>query len=231
MTIHRPLATALFCLAMAAPALAETPGIHASGNEPAWRAEVGEDLMVLRRIAMDDLSLSITARDKIDGADVITARDTDLALRATLRLTDDICHDTMSGMPFPMQAELAMGDTVLTGCAGDTADLLTGTDWQVQDIGGTVVIDATTVTLAFDADGRVAGSAGCNRFNGAYDLTGEGIGFGPVATTMMACPEAVMTQEHRFTTALGDVIGVDIDATGALVLRGVDGPVMLARRP
>lgn len=35
---------------------------------------------------------------------------------------------------------------------------------------------------------RVGGTGGCNRFSGTYELEGLTIEFGPMATTMMACP-------------------------------------------
>lgn len=226
------LAAALICMAvLAAPALAETPALRATGNEPGWRADVGQGALVLRRLGMDDLSLPITARDKIDGADVITARDADLALRATLRLTDAVCRDTMTGMPFPMRAELSMGDSVLTGCAGDPADLLTGAEWRVETLGDAAPLADAAVTLAFDADGRVSGSTGCNRFHGAYELTGETLTFGPAATTMMACPDTTMAQERQVLDTLAAIRGFDIGDSGALILRDAEGPAMIARRP
>lgn len=49
--------------------------------------------------------------------------------------------------------------------------------------------------------GRVAGSTGCNRLNGTFDLAGmKQITFSPVATTRMACPNA--TAESEFLAAL-----------------------------
>ena len=38
-------------------------------------------------------------------------------------------------------------------------------------------------------NGRVAGTGGCNQFSGAYEIDGEEISFGAMATTMMACPD------------------------------------------
>ena len=40
--------------------------------------------------------------------------------------------------------------------------------------------------LVLDAGNRVHGSDGCNRFNGSYDTT-QGLRFGRMASTMMAC--------------------------------------------
>jgi len=35
--------------------------------------------------------------------------------------------------------------------------------------------------------GTVQGNAGCNSFNGGYALAGDGLTFGPLGSTMMAC--------------------------------------------
>jgi copper homeostasis protein (lipoprotein) len=39
-------------------------------------------------------------------------------------------------------------------------------------------------------ENRVSGTGGCNQFSGSYEIDGQKISFGPVATTMMACPGA-----------------------------------------
>lgn len=62
-------------------------------------------------------------------------------------------------------------------------------------------LPGTQLFIRFE-DGAVSGSAGCNSFNGTYELSGRFITFGPLATTMMACEEAVMDQEATFLTNL-----------------------------
>ena len=41
--------------------------------------------------------------------------------------------------------------------------------------------------LVFTADGRVAGADGCNRVTGPYTVKDNGLTFGQIAGTMMAC--------------------------------------------
>lgn len=48
---------------------------------------------------------------------------------------------------------------------------------------------------------RLAGSGGCNRLMGSYQLDGEKISFGKMGMTRMACPEG-MKQEQEFVAAL-----------------------------
>jgi heat shock protein HslJ len=113
--------------------------------------------------------------------------------------------------------------------SGDPVDLLTGAEWVVEDIDDQGIPDGASITLAFLPDGRVAGSGGCNRYNASFTLSGDGLGFGPAAATMMACPEALMNIEQRFHATLAAVERFEIDDTGALVLIAPSGRI-LARR-
>lgn len=58
--------------------------------------------------------------------------------------------------------------------------------------------------LVFDEEGRLAGSDGCNRVIGAYELDGASIGFSGLAATRMACLEG-MAQAEQFRHALEKV--------------------------
>ncbi len=76
------------------------------------------------------------------------------------------------------------------------------------------------------ADGRFAGSSGCNQLNGVYERDGEAITFGQVAATKMMCAE-LMAQEQLLLTALARVTGWRLigqhlellDDGGAVLLR------------
>ena len=57
-------------------------------------------------------------------------------------------------------------------------------------------------TITFDKDGSVFGDSGCNRFTGSYTVKGDRITIGPLASTMMACPEPQMSAEATFLTRL-----------------------------
>lgn len=49
-------------------------------------------------------------------------------------------------------------------------------------------------TFSF-AEGRLGGSAGCNRMSASYSQSGETLSVGPIMSTKMACPEPLMQQE------------------------------------
>ncbi len=79
---------------------------------------------------------------------------------------------------------------------------LTGSEWLLEDLAGGGVIDNVQATLAFPEEGKVSGNGSCNRFSGQVHINGDVIKFGPLATTRMACPEAVMNQETKYLNAL-----------------------------
>jgi len=86
-------------------------------------------------------------------------------------------------------------------------DLTDGPVWQLVEYGPagelTAVLPDTTITLSFDEEGLLFGSAGCNNYNGSYELDGRSLTIGPLASTRMACLEdGVMEQESAFLAAL-----------------------------
>lgn len=205
--------------------------VTAQGNEPFWTATLGAGELLLRRLGREELGLPITATTLAeDGAITVTADDPARALRAVMIRQPVLCHDTMTGMPYPDTVSLSIGDETLTGCGGDPAALLTGRTWQIDGIDGTAPPKDATATLTFHPDGRATGTGGCNRWFAGYSLTGEGLTFQQAGATMMACAPDVMEAERRFLEALGRVTGFDIDPDGALILHAGDAAPILAAR-
>ncbi|MFO7679579.1 MAG: META domain-containing protein [Chloroflexota bacterium] len=80
---------------------------------------------------------------------------------------------------------------------------LAGTNWLLSALNGEIPISGTTLFLQFGTDGTVSGSDGCNQLNTTYTQSGTSLTFGQQgASTMIACPEPVMTQATAFITAL-----------------------------
>jgi len=79
---------------------------------------------------------------------------------------------------------------------------LAGSEWVLEDLAGTGVIDNIPATLTFPEDGKVVGNGSCNRFFGPAETQGQVIKLGPLGATRMACPEAVMNQETKYLNAL-----------------------------
>lgn len=121
---------------------------------------------------------------------------------------------------------LGADDAVLATLAPQ-AQSLAGTSWTVNGVnnGKQAVVSMATakvITMEFAADGRVAGSAGCNRYTGSYTAEGSTVTFGPAAATRMMCTDAgVMEQEQNFLTALATVRTMQMDGD-RLTLRTAD---------
>jgi heat shock protein HslJ len=62
-------------------------------------------------------------------------------------------------------------------------------------------LPGTQVVVRFDG-GELSGLAGCNSFTGSYEISGRTIAIDPLATTMMACEQAIMDQETNFLANL-----------------------------
>lgn len=128
--------------------------------------------------------------------------------------------------PTSLPAYRAVADHLM---ATDKTPLL-GQEWVIEDIAGSGVIDSSHASLLFFADGRLAGSATCNRIIGSYKSTDKRLTIAPVGTTMMACPEALMNQERKLLDLLPTVESYRIDETGALVLTTANKTTIKARR-
>ena len=113
--------------------------------------------------------------------------------------------------------------------ANDPTPLL-GAEWKIENLDGNGVIDNSHATLLFLPDGRLAGSATCNRIIGSYTSSAGRLKIAPSGTTMMACPVALMNQERKLLDMLPKIGKFHIDVNGALVLSTAEGRTIVARR-
>ena len=142
----------------------------------------------------------------------------------------------LTACPSPRSAGTA--DSVGVSAAPDTsapaapaapapAAALEGTEWRLVDIGGQPAPAGADSTrhpgFTLIAEGRkVQGSAGCNRMKGTYQLDGQKLKFGPLATTRMACPD--MLTETAFLKALKATTRYEVSGS-SLTLFGADTAV------
>jgi heat shock protein HslJ/uncharacterized membrane protein len=146
-------------------------------------------------------------------------------------LRESACSDTMSDTVHPLSARVSLPDgRLLAGCCRVPASPFEGTTWQLTSPGGTA--DALTVRFV---DGRASGFSGCNRFNGGFKRDGATLTVGPLAGTMMACPEPRMAIEKGFLDGLSGTHRIAIagdrltltPASGApLVFQAEPGPTL-----
>jgi heat shock protein HslJ len=86
-------------------------------------------------------------------------------------------------------------------------------------------LEGTEITALFQADGTVAGTAGCNTYSGGFQAPGDGtITVGPLVTTQMFCAEPVgaMNQEAQYLSVLQTAARYEATATALTLYNGAD---------
>jgi heat shock protein HslJ len=111
---------------------------------------------------------------------------------------------------------------------------LTGVTWvaTMYNNGREAVVSIladTEITAIFDDEGKVGGSAGCNRYFAGYTVEGASITIQPPASTRKMCPEAIMQQEQEYLAALPTAATFSIQGD-ELELRTADGAVVASYR-
>jgi heat shock protein HslJ/uncharacterized lipoprotein YbaY len=213
------------CRAVTAPELPFT----ARGQEPGWQIIIN-DQTVLLNADYGALQLRMPRPEpEITAAGIVyrTAAD---GRNLSVSIQPRICADIATGMPHPYRVRYELDGETHSGCGGEPKSLLTGEEWVVEEIGGRPVIADAEVMMLFMEDDRVAGSASCNRFFGSYKLSGEGLSFGQMGGTMMACPGPLADQEARFLKLLQETYRFEIDPEGRLVLHTPHQQGIVARR-
>jgi len=100
--------------------------------------------------------------------------------------------------------------------------------WLAENIRGGGVIDRLQTILELGTDGAVSGTGGCNIMSGRARISGDTIGFGPIASTRKACSPAVMNQEAGFFSALEDARTWQLDRVRRkLILLDMNGRAVL----
>jgi heat shock protein HslJ len=135
--------------------------------------------------------------------------------------------------PSPKDGEAAITSApVMLDTSSDNGPVLEGTRWRLSqylDESGELqpVISDTVINADF-TDGKVSGSAGCNRYFGGYS-SGENnqlVFDGRMGSTQMACAEPVASQEHRYLALLAGVVSQEV-GSGQLSLFDKDGQLVL----
>jgi len=92
------------------------------------------------------------------------------------------------------------------------------------------VPSAVTPSLEFD-DRTASGSGGCNTFSGPYQLDGENLKLGPIATTKVACEEPILAVETAYFAAMNVVNKAALLDNGRLQLWDARGKTTLVFVP
>jgi heat shock protein HslJ len=115
----------------------------------------------------------------------------------------------------------------ITSCGGiGNSTNLAGTSWKLVSFGTNTSLTAAApdvpTSLDIGKDGKMSGNVGCNSFSGDYKVNGSQITFGPVVSTLMACPDPVMKQEAAVLKVFSGTANFKVDA-GSIVITSEDG--------
>lgn len=130
----------------------------------------------------------------------------------------------------------ANGTPVLTyeRAAAPTAVPLEGPTWELLSYSSNAtmerVIPGTSVTATF-GNGSVGGSAGCNRYGGAYTVDGSALTVGELFRTEMYClePAGAMEQEDRYLDLLDSAAGYRLEGDRLTITDAGGNPLLVFR--
>ena len=97
---------------------------------------------------------------------------------------------------------VAVATAASAGVHVSEASALTGKVWVLAALSGKAPLKGTELTSEFGAKLHVSGSAGCNRYTGAYKVSGNTIRISTLVTTKKACAAPIERQETAFLKAL-----------------------------
>lgn len=129
--------------------------------------------------------------------------------------------------PAPLLAHVHSPDSFFslqnTMATPTVIDQLVGTQWLLEDLAGTGVIDNAQTTLVFLSPTSIAGQGGCNYYHASIQSEGDAITVGAIASTRKMCVAAsLMNQESRYLQALQAANRMALGENGLLYIY-VDG--------
>lgn len=198
----------------------------ALGTEPFWSLKIDGDEMRFGRAGFPKVTATpFEARPSFNGWRY-------LAKSMTVDVTFAPCSDGMSDNTYKDTVTIVVGDTQYKGCGGGVLPpaSLGGTGWTIGALGGVATAERIKTEVRF-ADGKISGTAGCNRFSGSYAVEGNVLSVGVIAATKMRCAEPQMAQESKFLSLLGSgKLTKRFSVTGSLILTNEAGDVALLNR-
>ena len=150
-------------------------------------------------------------------------------------LRESPCSDNMSDTTHPVSTRVSMPDgRLLAGCCRIPASPLEGPTWRLTSTGSPAAdskeAKPAPVTVRF-VDGRASGFSGCNRFTGGFKRDGDTLTVGPLAGTMMACPEPRMAIEKGFLDGLSGAHRVAISGDRLTLTPAAGPPLVFQAEP
>jgi heat shock protein HslJ len=191
----------------------------ARGNEPGWILKMdGKTLDYEGDYGATKIKVAQPeGRPSLNGMRYVTDR-------LNVDITYASCTDDMSGARYSDSVLVAADGKDVKGCGGRKLppETLDGTTWTIIMMDQMPTLDTIKTEVRF-ADGKISGTAGCNRFTGSYGHVSNVLTFAGIASTRMMCPEKQMAQETRFLALLQGQVTKRYSVDGNLILSNENG--------
>jgi heat shock protein HslJ len=106
----------------------------------------------------------------------------------------DSSSDSASSTDAPVSSDPTPTNSVEASVPATDSDSLDGRSFVSTQVDGYDLVPDSVIRVSFD-DGSVSVNAGCNTMFGAYTIDGDVLSAPTLAMTMMACDQALMTQD------------------------------------
>jgi heat shock protein HslJ len=106
---------------------------------------------------------------------------------------------------------VALISSASTQAQGALMQDLLGTEWLLEDLAGSGVIDNARATLSFPESGKVTGNGSCDSFFASVVVAGDRVSFDKIGSTFMQCTDPVSDQEGRYLAALESADRMSVD--------------------
>jgi len=134
------------CVAAAGTPSADAGSFQATGHEPGWRLDIrAGQLTLLTDYGQNKISVPAPYAEAIAGGRRYIASSAGRPIVATI--LDRPCGDSATGLPRPFSVSVEFAGQTLRGCGGETAALLGGEPWVVQEINGAALVRGSRASL------------------------------------------------------------------------------------
>lgn len=185
----------------------------ATGTEPFWTLEIGPERgMRFKSLAgVDSLNTPLPTPSQAQDAPVTRYRAVTEAGELIVTIAQRACTNAMSGETVPYTVAVQVKTTTMpalrefTGCGRYLGDYRMHDLWALESMNGQAVAAAQFAQkkpyLELNLTrGEALGFGGCNGFGGSLTPERDGLRFGNLNGTMMACP--ALPFEQKFLKAL-----------------------------
>lgn len=199
----------------------------ALGTEPFWNLEITPAQLNFNRPDAPRIALPNPGLRMVSGARVVRTP------RMTVTLLPGPCSDGMSDRTYADRATIVVDGTMFRGCGGAEmpapAASLERSGWRITAVNGRPAVAGVEADLNF-AEGRVTGTAGCNRLTGPYTQDRNRLSFGAIAATRMACMGPRGEQENAVLMILRQPLTISFGERMTMTWTAPDGSTIALRR-